>query len=72
MEGQLHKKTLLLLTSGLLAISSPAAPADKVLVMDPQNALGSDEFKAALGCRFLFYRRGEACRQNADGGNPHQ
>ena len=60
MEGELHKTILLLLTSGLLAISSPAAPADKVLIMDPQNALRSDEFKAALGNDVAFYFIGAA------------
>ena len=60
MEGELHKTTLLLLTSGHLAISSPAAPADKVLIMDPQNALSSDEFKAALGNDVAFYFIGAA------------
>lgn len=56
----MHKTILLLLTCGLLAISSPAAAADNVLIMDPQVALSSDEFKAALGNDVAFYFIGAA------------
>jgi hypothetical protein len=52
MEGELHK---MLLISGLLAVSSPAARAEDVLVMDPQQALNSAEFKAGLGNDVAFY-----------------
>src|SRR5258706_9522518 len=49
-----------LLISGLLAISSPAAWAEDVLIMDPQIALSSDEFKAGLGNDVAFYFTGAA------------
>jgi len=60
MEGEVHTRTLLLLISGLLAISSPAAWAEDVLIMDPQIALSSDEFKAGLGNDVAFYFTGAA------------
>jgi len=47
-----------LLISGLLAISSRAARAEDVLIMDPQQALNSDEFKARLGNDVAFYFAG--------------
>jgi len=60
MEGRVHTKTLLLLICGLLAVSSPAAWADDVLIMDPQKALSSDEFKRAMGNDVTFYFTGAA------------